>query len=261
MHGRIVAGTNFLMELFEEGVGYSVINTARSALSTVVHLIDGYTFGEHPIVSRFLAGVFKKRPSLPRYIVTYDPQKILNFLKSLPSWDNIGIKWLTFRTVAILILASGHRGQTINVLSLDYMDIESERVIFYIPECIKNTSPSFHAKPLCLPCFQENDYLCPVRNVIEYIKATACKRKTRRLIVSFSTFAAISCETLRRYLKEVLMAAGIDTKIFTPHSTRHASNSKKKMTGIPVEKILEAGGWRGGSTFQKHYNLPIRKDI
>ena len=66
-------------------------------------------FGKHPIIVRMQKGILRNRPALPRYMVTYDLDLVLNFLKSLPSWNNITLKWLTLKTVTILSLLSGHR--------------------------------------------------------------------------------------------------------------------------------------------------------
>ena len=60
-------GLKFLYQQYENGLSYSGINTARSARSTVLFLPDGGSFGNHPLVSRLLKGVFESRPSLPRY--------------------------------------------------------------------------------------------------------------------------------------------------------------------------------------------------
>jgi len=60
-------GLEFLYQQYANGLSYSGINTARSALSTVIFLPDGGSFGNHPLVSRFLRGVFESRPSLPCY--------------------------------------------------------------------------------------------------------------------------------------------------------------------------------------------------
>lgn len=66
-HATINDGLDFLTLLYKQGVGYSAINTARSALSSVITPADKTTFGEHPLVTRFLKGTFELRPSLPRY--------------------------------------------------------------------------------------------------------------------------------------------------------------------------------------------------
>ena len=41
---------DFLATLFHQGLGYSAINTARSALSTVITTQNDTTFGKHPLV-------------------------------------------------------------------------------------------------------------------------------------------------------------------------------------------------------------------
>lgn len=44
------------------------VNTARSALSSIICMPDGTNFGKHTLVKRLLKGNFeKKKPSLPRY--------------------------------------------------------------------------------------------------------------------------------------------------------------------------------------------------
>ena len=44
----------FLVSLYNSGLGYSAISTARSALSTVLILQNGRKFGEHPLVCRYV---------------------------------------------------------------------------------------------------------------------------------------------------------------------------------------------------------------
>ena len=250
-------GSEFLVSLFQRGVGYSCINTARSALSIILKPIDGYDFGKHPIIKRVLKGVFKERPSLPRYTVIYDSDKVLRFLKSLPNWDSISLKWLTFKLVTLLAILSGHRCQTLNTLSLDFMDLSGERVTFYIPNILKNTTPSFHAKPLHFPSFAQDESICPVRNVVEYIKATAKLRKSRSLIISYSTLTRVTTQTIRRYVVGTLEASGINVKTFSAHSTRHAATSGMAANSIPLQEILSAGGWKSEHSFRKHYDLKI----
>ena len=76
-------GIDFLATLFTPGLGYSAINTARSALSSVLILPNNITFGAHPLVARFLKGVFELKPSLPRYSFIWDVSVVLQHLRSL----------------------------------------------------------------------------------------------------------------------------------------------------------------------------------
>ena len=51
----------------------------------------------------------------------------------------------------------------------------------------------------------------------------------------------ISKDTLARWVKEVMVCAGIDVTIFKPHSTRGASASKAFHLGILLSDILKQG--------------------
>ena len=59
-----------MTDLFEQDLGYSVMNTVRSALSQVLYSPTDVAFGELAIVKQFLKGIFQQKPALPRYTVT-----------------------------------------------------------------------------------------------------------------------------------------------------------------------------------------------
>ena len=48
----------------------------------------------------------------------------------------------------------------------------------------------------------------------------------------------------------MLDIAGIDTSIFTGHSTRAAAASKAKEKDIPLDVILKTVGWKSENTFR-----------
>ena len=62
----------FLTEMYEKGHSYSSINVARSSLSPLGLTIESRTAGSHPLVIRFLKGVFNTRPPQPRYSSIWD---------------------------------------------------------------------------------------------------------------------------------------------------------------------------------------------
>ncbi|XP_068710610.1 uncharacterized protein [Montipora foliosa] len=119
---------DFSAELFEQGLGYSTLNTARSALSQVLPPEAGVSFGDLPLIRQFMKGVFQEKPSLPRYTVTWDPALLLNFLKSQSPIEKLYLKMLTFKTVTLLTLLSVQRIQTIHLLDLRNVDL-SESIV------------------------------------------------------------------------------------------------------------------------------------
>ena len=103
----------YLVYLFDHtDTGYSVVNTHRCAISALLPPIQGATVGKHPLVKKVMKGIFRLRPSLPRYTVTYDVQVVLDYLDNLGENSVLTLKQLTERVATLLCLLSGQRDQT-----------------------------------------------------------------------------------------------------------------------------------------------------
>lgn len=57
----------FLSSLYEKNIGYSAINTAKSAISSICSVVSNRDIGNEKIITRFMRGIFNSRPSLPKY--------------------------------------------------------------------------------------------------------------------------------------------------------------------------------------------------
>ena len=56
---------------------------------------------------------------------------------------------------------------------------------------------------------------------------------------------------ISRWIKQTMKAAGIDTTVFKPHSTRGEATSAAKAANVPLQEIMKTAGWRSDSTFAK----------
>ena len=132
---------------------------------------------------------------------------------------------------------------------------------------LHTTSPSSHQTPLQFEAFPEDELLCIVKCLNEYIERTRLIRENaceddKQLIISYAyPNKPVKSATVARYIKLFLMDAGIDITVFTPHSTRAASTSKANNLGLSIKDIAKAAGWKGGSTFQRYYKFPITKNL
>ena len=75
---------DFLTLLFHEGLAYSALNTARSALSSFLGVNDTEPVGSHSLVVRFMKGVARTRPALPRYHCIWDVNVVLDMFRIQP---------------------------------------------------------------------------------------------------------------------------------------------------------------------------------
>ena len=55
--------------------------------------------------------------------------------------------------------------------------------------------------------------------------------------------------------------SGINVNIFGSHSTRSASISKCKMSGLSFEEIAKSAGCSNEKTFAQFYDRPIQEDF
>lgn len=257
MAPTVVNVIEFLTALFHCGLGYSAMNTARSALSTFV-VCDNKPVGQHPLVIRFLKGVYQLRPALPRNEVTWDPRIVLTFLRKWSPVKTLSLRLLSLKLVTLFALLSGQRTQGLHLLDVRNISISKNSVRCRFGDLLKHSRPGKHQTELILKAFAPDRRLCIVTVLSEYLCRTKPIRKDTRLFLScVEPHRAVTKDTISRWLKQTLNLAGVDMTIFTPHSTRAASTSAATRAKVPVETILKTAGWTRNSTFACYYKKPL----
>ena len=252
----------FLFSLFNpgdgsDGVGYSAINSARSAISTIACL-DGVPAGQHDSVRLFMKAVFERRPALPRYSRFWDPDDVLVYIKGLGSNKGMDIKVLSQKLVMLMVLQSGQRLQTLHAFDVRFMDIGSDVVTFRIMDLLKTSRPGRHVSEVSFHRYDLDRRLCVLSAVKSYLRRTLDVRGSvkKLFLTSRAPFRAAARGTLGRWMRSVLLAAGVD-KCFGPGSGRGASLSKLSLKGVSEDSIIKMIGWSDKSIYGKFYNKPL----
>ena len=94
-------------------MGYDSVNTARGALPSLGIVIDGCRAENHPLICRFMKGVFHLRPPTPRYTTTWDVLPVLQQLRSMHPLRDLSLKDLTLKLVMLMSLTQAARVQTL----------------------------------------------------------------------------------------------------------------------------------------------------
>ena len=247
-----------LTKIFESGVGYSSVGTVRSVLSSVLIMDNGISFGKHPLVQRFLKGIFNLRPTVPRQFAVWDSDILLDYLSNLEC--DLPLKDLSEKVVILLCLLSGQRNQTVKVLDIKDMLLEKGKCTFFMKRPVKTTKPGFHQSSIVFLEYPSNRKICIVTTITHYLEMTKDLRTTDQLILSYKKpHKAVTTSTISRWCKVVLEKAGIDIEKYLSHSTRSASASKAKIKGLSLSKINKAAGWKETSTFRRFHDKPIFK--
>ena len=258
IHPTILDGINFLSSLFESGIGYNAINTARSALSSILLLPGNVSFGSHPLATRLLKGVFELRPSLSKYQDTWEISVVL---KVLDEWklEDSSLKVLSLKLSMRFEITTSQRLQTLKSLCINKMNLKSDQCSFEIDVLLKTSQPGKHLNKVVIAAYPGNKNVRPVQHLKSYMKKTSTFREKHiQLFVSFrKPNNPVSADTLARWIKTVMHKAGINTVIYGAHSTKAASTSAAHRKHIDTNKILAAAGWTNETTFSKFYNKTI----
>ena len=192
------------------------MNTARSALSVIMHNPDGSTFGNNHLVKKLLRGMFKRRPAVPKYTCTFDVQIVLQYLSSLGDSFTIPFKLLAHRLATLFCLLSGQGDQTLSAIDVRFISLSEDRVICYISQILKTTRPTFHQSPIDFRSYPLCDSICPVKNMQAYLSRSFTLRGpfVKLFISHKEPHHPVTVSTISRWVKETLKLAGINTEIF-----------------------------------------------
>jgi len=155
----VASGINFLVELYHKGLSYSALNTARSALASVIVLQGNQSFGNHPLGSRFLKGTFTTRPALPKYKEVCDVNTVLEHLKTLHPAESVSLKLLRLKIVMLMAILSGQCRQTIHALTTRDTKVSDSKVVFIVNELLKTTKPGKECTKIEFLSFNEDPRL------------------------------------------------------------------------------------------------------
>lgn len=249
---------DYLVLLYNNGSGYSVVNSAKSALSGILYNFDGVSLGKHPLVVKFMKGISRLRPPAVRYDVRWDPEILLSYFEKLPEDTELNLSQISYKLCSLLTLVTAQRVQTMKSIMLENI-IMGDPVQIVLNSRLKTTNIHNRNPVLVLPVFLQRPKLCVVSCLRRYLEITKDIRKSEQLFVTINRpHDSASTKTISRWLVNTLELAGVDISKYTAHSFRMTGSSQALQNGVPSNIIMERVGWSSKSdTFAKFYSRPI----
>lgn len=245
----------WLTERFHDGASYGSLNNCRAVLG----LLIGEKVSQGTTVSRFFRGVFRMRPTKPRYKETWDVSPVLQTIVELYPLNLLSLPQLTSRLTILLALATAHRMQTLALIKLENITENENGFSIRIDSLIKTSRPGVRQPLLLLPRFSEKPKLCVASTLEAYLEKTKPLRGNiaNLLLTTRNPFKPANPQTISRWIRAFLVSSGINSK-FKAYSTRHASTSAALKKGVDLSIIKSTAGWSKESlTFAKFYNRPV----
>ena len=123
-------------------------------------MLDNFTAGTHPIVIRFMKGVFNSRPTKARYPYTWDVDKVLNYLKTLSPVRQLSLKDLTLKLRMLIVLTNAARVQSVHMLTVKNLKKTFSQFILQFRGLLKQSRPSYDPMLLSLKAYPPDRRLC-----------------------------------------------------------------------------------------------------
>lgn len=155
--------------------------------------------------------------------------------------------------ILLLLLATGWRVDDAWKLS-GRVDVSSEGITVFFQEKRKCKVKGSHTLSRVIPRFQGSKRVCPVEAVLLFFNLAKKRRKTNKFLSVSSLGMRASKDTLRRWVRDLLLQCGISA---SAGSCRSAATSSALERNWPIDKIMSSAGWSSENTFRKFYERNV----
>ena len=171
---------------------------------------------------------------------------MLIFITSLEYNESLSLKHLSEKLVVLLALTSADRGSELAGNDLRFRRFHPEGIEFNLPEL---TNSLFMRPCECLKVYE---------SLTSSFRPVDPARPNKLFLAITSPHKPVKSATLAHWIENLLVKSGIDSNIFTAHSTRGAASSTTARAGMSVSDILRVADWTSDNTFQRFYYKPFQ---
>ncbi len=244
----------------DQGLSYKSVAVARAALGNYAVMVNAQNEGitQHPFVTKLMKGMANLHPPIKKYQQIWNPQQVLEYIKSLPDNADLTLRQLTLKLVMLAALVTGSRCQSLHQIRRSRWTKMPTCFCCNMPVMLKTGKYDKKEQVLHLPKYPDTK-LCVFTTLEHYLEHTKPLRKDedKLFIITRAPYGPAAQSTVSGWVTTCMAQAGIDVSLYTTHSTRKASTSQASTKSIPLASILRAAGWSNADTFAAYYKLPV----
>lgn len=271
----------FVFLLNEKKCKVSTIVGYRSAIASLHKGWSGSTVGTNSDLSKLMKGMYNTHPNYKALLPNWDLPSVLWRLCDPPfePLNSCDLKFLTWKCVFLLALASASRVSELHALSIKEGNIRFEKHgirllpdLNFISKTQRLNNPWI---PVFIPSFsnfatEERDLkLCPYRALKSYIHRNESRRNAECKDALFITYQkglckAASKNTVARWIVSLLKFIHNEQNLslfyVRAHDTRKLSTSWALFNGAPLKDIMKSAHWKTENTFTSYYMKDVPKE-
>ncbi|KAF7245508.1 G2/mitotic-specific cyclin-B [Varanus komodoensis] len=271
----------FLLELHHSGLKPSSVKVYTAAIAYYRGLVDGSPLFSHPILKRFLKGLYNLNPSIRPVMPTWSLSVVLQALMKAPfePLATVDLRLVSWKTAFLVAVTSARRASELCALRIDppYLNFHREKVVLRLdPSFLPKVSTPFHTgQDIVLPAFfpspsnplERSLHSLDIRHCLAFYRSRAESiRRSNKLFIKYSARDQgdpVTPQRLSKWIVHTIVLCYQLAKLELPtvprgHSTRAVATSSAFASGVPIDDVCRAATWANPCTFARHYRLDVR---
>ena len=279
-HPSIPEVARFLTSLFNKNLSIKTVQGYRSAISTTLSACSDINLTDSRDLHDLIQSMFLQRPKPDIQVPEWNLALVLRRLLEKPfePADESTLQHWTWKTVFLIMLASGRRRGELHALRDDYTRGENWEFVRFKPKInfvakshsarnAQGALDSVRIPALSIVGRSDPDHrLCPVRafkwywKKTEHIRSAFSKPAPLFLPIKEGQKDPIRPQTISSWIKQTIalayqLSTDHDFKMVRarPHQLRGLSTSWNYQHSLNLQQILDAASWASHNSFTSFY--------
>ena len=214
----------FLHGMYNDDCLYSGLCAARGTLASVVTIKGFAKLSDHPLLVRYLKGIFNRHPSLLRYMHIWDINLVLTYYDRIGHNEELEFKYLVKKIVMLFMILGGRREHAVSTIYVNNIVFKDDKVILLPNITLKHSKSTRPLQPLICNAYRENIKLCLVNCILSYLEwqKLLVNDDVKELVILYGKphQPVGSDRSKSRWVKDELKLSEIDSNVFAAHSCR-----------------------------------------
>ena len=263
---------NYVAKRYKKGLRGKSVAACLHPIATTLRLFNNHNVDD-PRVRRVVRGALLNRPSKPRYREFWNPEKLLDHIRTMGENGTMPLPDLHDKCNALLRLALLARSSDLAAINLNGLEHTPDGLRFTFGP-LKQTGPGQDLPVQVVPRYNEDLAICPVEACKALVERTTRWRKlddakpgrpymddwNGLFLALTGDHKKLSSERIASRFLALMAKAGIDTKRWKAHSARGATATWLLNKGATVDEVMRLGRWTSLLVFRDFYNRAI-KDV
>ena len=265
----------FLQSLLDAGRCASSLKVYAAAISAGHVRVNNQTMGSHYLVSQFLKGAQRRRPSrvtvVPSWDLTLASRSVSGQVEPIGEAE---LRWLSAKTAFLLAITSAKRVGELHALSVSQMCLRwypggSGVTLLPNPSFLPKRGAYSHVnQAIELAAFSPpsssqqatelSEWLCPVRTLKAYMAATVNLTTVCLLQGLWEKSTSVFLSGLSRWFLHAYRSQGLPAPSnIRCHSTCSVSTSWAALKGVSLQDICAVATWESSCTAAHYYRINV----